>query len=37
MFPRGVEWAATGEITVSGPDRRSDRRFLPWPYYNGEG
>ncbi len=37
MFPRGVEWAATGEITLSGPDRRGDRRFLPWPYYNGEG
>lgn len=36
MFPRGVEWA-TGEITLSGPDRRGDRRFLPWPYYNGEG
>ncbi|WP_193598059.1 ThuA domain-containing protein [Microbacterium sp. YJN-G] len=37
MFPRGVEWAATGEVTLSGPDRRGERRFLPWPYYNGEG
>lgn len=37
MFPRGVEWAATGEISLHGPDRRGDRRFLPWPYYNGEG
>ncbi len=37
MFPRGVEWAATGEVTFTGPDRRGDRRFLPWPYYNGEG
>jgi len=37
MFPRGVEWAATGEVTLDGPDRRGDRRFLPWPYYNHEG
>ena len=37
MFPRGVEWAATGEVTLEGPDRRGDRRFLPWPYYNREG
>ncbi|MFH8251186.1 ThuA domain-containing protein [Microbacterium sp. B2969] len=37
MFPRGVEWAATGDITLEGPDRRGERRFLPWPYYNKEG
>ena len=37
MFPRGVEWAATGEVTLQGPDRRGERRFLPWPYYNREG
>ena len=37
MFPRGVEWAATGEVALTGPDRRGDRRFLPWPYYNHEG
>lgn len=37
MFPRGVEWSATGEITLAGPDRRGERRFLPWPYYNHEG
>ncbi|MDZ4046623.1 MAG: ThuA domain-containing protein [Rhodoglobus sp.] len=37
MFPRGVEWAATGEISLTGPDRRGERRFLPWPYYNQEG
>jgi type 1 glutamine amidotransferase len=37
MFPRGVEWAATGEVSLTGPDRRGDRRFLPWPYYNSEG
>ena len=37
MFPRGVEWAATGEVTLIGPDRRGDRRINPWPYYNGEG
>lgn len=35
MFPRGVEWAATGEVTITGPDRRGERRFLPWPYYAG--
>ncbi|UUT36129.1 ThuA domain-containing protein [Microbacterium elymi] len=37
MFPRGVEWAATGAVSVTGPDRRGERRFLPWPYYNREG
>ncbi len=37
MFPRGVEWAATGDVTLEGPDRRGERRFLPWPYYNHEG
>lgn len=37
MFPRGVEWAATGEVSLDGPDRRGERRFLPWPYYNQEG
>lgn len=37
MFPRGVEWAATGEVTLTGPNRRGERRFLPWPYYNQEG
>jgi uncharacterized protein len=36
MFPRGVEWAAHGEVTLTGPDRRGDRRINPWPYYNGE-
>jgi len=35
MFPRGVQWAATGEVTMTGPDRRGDRRINPWPYYNG--
>ena len=37
MFPRGVEWAATGEVSLNGPDRRGERRFIPWPYYNREG
>lgn len=37
MFPRGVEWAATGAVSLTGPDRRGERRFLPWPYYNREG
>jgi type 1 glutamine amidotransferase len=37
MFPRGVEWAATGAVALTGPDRRGERRFLPWPYYNHEG
>lgn len=36
MFPRGVEWAATGAVRIEGPDRRGERRFLPWPYYNGK-
>ena len=36
-FRPGVEWAATGEVTLQGPDRRGERRFLPWPYYNREG
>jgi type 1 glutamine amidotransferase len=36
MFPRGVEWAATGDVTLQGPDRRGERRFIPWPYYDGE-
>ncbi|MCR2762958.1 ThuA domain-containing protein [Microbacterium sp. zg.B48] len=34
MFPRGVEWAATGEVALEGPDRSGERRFLPRPYYN---
>lgn len=37
MFPRGVEWAAADEVTLTGPNRRGERRFLPWPYYNHEG
>ncbi len=37
MLQRGVEWAATGAVTIEGPDRRGERRFLPWPYYNRKG
>ncbi|MDQ0798956.1 hypothetical protein QF050_000595 [Arthrobacter sp. SLBN-112] len=37
MSPRGVEWTATAKVTLEGPDRRGERRFLQWPYYNHEG
>ena len=33
MFVRGVEWAATGEVTLDFPDRSGERRILPWPFY----
>ena len=29
MFPRGVEWAATGEVTLEGPDRRGSAGSSP--------
>jgi hypothetical protein len=25
------------KVTMEGPDRRGERRFLPWPYYNHQG
>ncbi len=35
MLCRGVEWAATGKITIDPPDTTSgNKKFRPWPYYN---
>ncbi|MCD7737726.1 MAG: ThuA domain-containing protein [Lachnospiraceae bacterium] len=31
---RGIEWAATGEITIDPPDLSGAGRFRPWPYYD---
>ena len=38
MFPRGVEWAATGEV-VAATVRigAASAASCPWPYYNREG
>lgn len=36
MFVRGVEWAATGEVTIDFPDRSGDRKRHPWPFYKPE-
>lgn len=36
MFVRGVEWAATGQVTLPFPDRSGERRILPWPFYQPE-
>lgn len=33
MFVRGVEWAATGAVTLDFPDRSGERRIWPWPFY----
>lgn len=33
MLCRGVEWAATGEVTIYPPDRSGENRLKPWPYY----
>ncbi len=33
MFVRGVEWAATGEVTLDFPDRSGDKRLWSWPFY----
>lgn len=33
LMVRGVEWAATGEITIDPPDRAEVNRFKPWPYF----
>ncbi len=33
MFVRGVEWAASGEVTLGKPDRSGDNRLRPWPFY----
>lgn len=36
MFVRGVEWAATGRVTLDFPDRSGDRKRNPWPFYRPE-
>lgn len=33
MFVRGVEWAASGEVTLEKPDRSGDNRLKLFPYY----
>lgn len=33
LFVRGVEWAATGEVTLHAPDRSGENRLKQWPYY----
>ncbi len=33
MFVRGMEWAATGEVTLDFPDRAGEKRIRPWPFY----
>lgn len=36
MLARGVEWAATGEVTLGPPDRSGENRWRVWPYYAGD-
>jgi hypothetical protein len=31
------EYGEGRSFTLTGPDRRGERRFLPWPYYNRQG
>lgn len=33
MLVRGVEWAASGEVTLEKPDRTGENRFKLFPYY----
>ena len=33
LLCRGVEWAATGYITIEPPDRSEENRFKKWPYF----
>jgi type 1 glutamine amidotransferase len=34
MLVRGVEWAATGKVTLDGPDLSGNKKYRAWPYYN---
>ncbi|MCD7737727.1 MAG: ThuA domain-containing protein [Lachnospiraceae bacterium] len=35
LLCRGVEWAASGSVTLNPPDTTSgNRKFRPWPYYD---
>jgi type 1 glutamine amidotransferase len=36
LLCRGVEWAATGEVTLDPPDRDGENRWRLWPYYAGD-
>jgi len=36
MLARGVEWAATGKVTLEIPATTGDNRFKPWPYYESD-
>ena len=35
LLARGVEWAASGDVTLPRPDILGPNRFKPWPYFNG--
>ncbi|MDL2293001.1 ThuA domain-containing protein [Ruminococcaceae bacterium OttesenSCG-928-D13] len=37
MLLRGLEWAATGKVTLGPPDRTGQNRLSKWPYYGGVG
>ena len=36
LLVRGVEWAATGEVTLGPPERTGAARWRVWPYYAGD-
>jgi type 1 glutamine amidotransferase len=36
LLCRGVEWAATGKITIQPPDRVEENRFKKWPFFGQE-
>jgi uncharacterized protein len=36
LLVRGVEWAATGQVTLGPPDRDRENRWRVWPYYAGD-
>ena len=36
LLVRGVEWAATGAVTLGPPERTGPARWRLWPYYAGD-
>lgn len=36
LLVRGAQWAASGKVTLDKPDRKGEKRFNPWPYYDGQ-
>ncbi|GIH64506.1 hypothetical protein Msi02_53230 [Microbispora siamensis] len=36
LLCRGVEWAASGKVTLDPPDRDGENRWRVWPYYAGD-